>query len=760
MVNKLLAVAFSVLLITGSCFAQVKSPVDTSVAKKLEGKAEGKINEVKDYYISQIKGAVNKYNPLSKLNNAKVTFSGTVSAVGEYVSNSNLPVQSNGFYSHTGISGGVQIGSLPFKASVIINYRNNKVWADYTLMNLSFDTKNFTAGLKSSYLDYLSDMGNFFPKDLAGMVKGYSDSLNRFNDLRNTMSDPSYYDKLRQYNKQYNSLQDSIFKQTADSCTVDEYNRISDSIAKYKNIAKEFESLDKYKSANKDLQKQLDFYNGYIDSVKNMKDILSDAGVKNELRKSGILSKGEQAFGGIQKMGIGRVNFQLSDYTSRSQSVLGFNFDYLFKDIIYTGVGLGVASPNNFQFNPSFTNLNQPLKINFSKFIGYFRIGIGKPEQDHLHLIYLSYGEKFSSNTSNINTYQPAPANSVLSLVFKKGVKEAVSFEGEVATSNSSFSERKATFSPFYTENKKWKPNFAIKTVISGQIKKTRTQMSVKANAISPNYQSAGNLFQRRDYADYGITLAQPLLKNCLNISTIYAHNFTGAFSGLNPSSFINLTSNIRATPFSSATYILQHTYTKQINKLTSGGLNNHLISFIQQYTYGGKKVQCSTIATVNYTQNKSGTNEFARENRVLQGNLAQHFVVGKGFGISVSSGVSMMSTNNVFQKPAYWVETGNSFNIKQKCTLQYSVKYMKDMSGYDNVYSTMSITATLYKGLQLRATEQLQVMFALNRMINTHTVLGMSYNFSYTLKKPIQLKFTTKKIVPDLLDKKVKFDY
>lgn len=737
----------SLLLLLLFCFSKAQdiSISDSSTFTKVGNTVTTKADELTDYYKTQLNGTLGKLNFLDKINHSKVTFSGSVSAEGEYISNYSLPESANGFYYRTGITGAIKVGQIPFNAGVTINYRNKKVWAGYTLANFSFDYKGFLTGLKSSYLDYLSDIGNFYPTDLAGMVKGYQDSLNRFNDLKGTLTDKSYYDKLRQFNIDYKSLQDSVLKGNTDSCAYEDYERVSDSIKQYKNMASEFANLEKYKSANTDLAKYLNDYNGYLDSVKNMKNVLSNPDVKTQLSKSGLLSKEALSFSGVQKLGIGRVNLELSEFTSRNQSIYGFNFDYLIKGVIYAGVGLGLASPNNYQFNPSLTNLNQPIKINFSKYLGYLRFGLGTPEEDHLHLIYLSFGDKFSNYATSMNPTLPPPANSVLSLVYKKKFKELVTLEGEFATSNSSFTKRSATFSPLEIENKKVRLNYAARTLITFKVKKTSTTASIKGTLISNAFRSAGNFFQRRDFAEYSIALTQPAFDNKLNVSFLLNHSFNGIFSNTNPTSFINMNSTVSGSPFSFLRLTVNYTYLKQV--LFSGresGLNSHQLTFNQQYNYGKGKVNGITVATLSYTDSKNGRSEAHMNNRVFQGGLMQGINLPKGISLNIGAGISYLQSNGVYQTPTYWIETGNNFNIKSVCSINYSFKYLKDYSGRSNFYATAGLNATLYKGLQFRITEQLQILAGIQRLFNTQTMAGLNYTFSYTLKKQINLKLKT----------------
>ncbi len=705
--------------------------------KNLNQKAE----TIKDYYKTTLGNTIKKYVPLVDSSQRVVSLNVSISAEGEYISNSNLPENMNGFYYRTGINGGLKIGQLPFNAGVTLNYRNNRVWADYTLMSFTFDSKGFLSGLKTSYLDYLSDMGSFYTKELTEKVMSYQDSMNRLNDLQGTLTDQKYYDKLRQFNFAYKNIQDSIAKQTADSCTYEEYERVSDSINQYKNMAKEFASLEKYKSSNTDLQQYLNKYNNYVDSVKGMKNILSESGIKSELSKAGLLSKPAMSFSGIQKLGIGRVNLQLSEFTARSQSIYGFNVDYLFKGILYAGVGLGIASPNNFQFNPSLSNLNQPIKMNFSRFLGYLRLGIGTPEENHLHLIYLSYGDKFNSTTNLQNTFAPAPANAVLSLEYKKKFKEFVTIEGEFATSNSSYTNRAATFSPIETGTKKLQLNFALRTAISSKIKKTATSATVKANAISTAFRSAGNLFQRHDFAEYSIALNQPLFNNKLSLNVLFNHNFSGIFSGINSMSYINMNSVVTATPFAFVHLILNHNFIKQISSSGINGLSSQMINLTQQYVYGKEKVRGTTGITFGYTESKSENSEAPVQNRMYQAGLTQTIILPKSVTINLTGGTSTSQVNGMVQKPSFWIETGNSFNIKSRCSINYNFRYLRDYMGYSNYFTQAGISATLYKGLQLRITEQLQIQTGLHRMINTQTMAGLNYAFSYTFKKPISLK-------------------
>lgn len=686
--------------------------------------------------VSKVPGALSKYTNAVDSNLLKISFRGNIFSEVSYVLNSTLPPDNNGVYGRTGLSGQLKLGSLPFDAGITVNYRNNRVWADYTIMNFNFDTKGFVSGLKNNYLKYLSDIDNFYPSDLSKQLNSYQDSLQKLEALDKQLNSSSYYSKLRDYQSAQRILEDSVILNKADSCTVEDYSRICDSIAHYKSLSNQYASLDSFRAQNTHLQKYLDKYTGYVDSIKNAKDLLSMPDINTALEKAGIMDKAGSIFGGIQKLGIGRVNINLSEFTSRSQSVYGFQFDYLYKKLLYAGVGLGMASPNNFQFNPTLNNLQQPIRFNFHRWLGYFRIGIGKPEDSHLHLIYLSYGDKFTTTGNNLtsNQFAPAPANSVLALAFKKLFKEPIAIEGEIASSNSSFSQRNATFLPFNLASKKNAINFAARTSVSASIKKTLTRLNLKGLVVSRDFRSAGILFQRSDFAEYAIGIQQSVPGNIVNFSSLFTQNFSGIFSGNMPVSFLTVTSSASAAPASFMQLNVLHTYIKQTGA-TSTRMNSHNLSLTQTYTYGKERCKGVSSVTLTYNLMESKVSEQPSRRNTLQANLNQIVNLNKGISINGGAGCSIFKdlTENI--KPTYWIESGSQFRIKQKCDISYNLRYLHDASGLSNVMCSAGLNAQLYKGLSLRISEQFMYMAGGLKQLNNQTTASLSYSFDYKPK-------------------------
>jgi len=663
---------------------------------------------------------------------SKFSFQGTMFNEFEYIQNSFLPKEANGSYNRLGFSGRINLGRLPFNAGFTLNIRNKSVWADYTLMNFSFDSKQLSQDLKEQYLDKLADLSQFYPKELAQQITQYKDSMAKFDQAKALLSSGKYYEHLRTLNQQLKPLQDSILQFPNDSLLSARYHQAKDSIDRYKSVAQEFTDLEKYRVNNKMLGEYLDKHTQYVDSVKRMTDILTNPDIKSQLMKSGLLSRKEAIFAGIKKLGIGRVNLELSEFTGNNLPIYGFNLDYLFKQMIYVGAGLGIASPNNFQFNPSLNNIQRPLNFNFNRFMGYFRIGLGSPEQDFLHLIYLSYGERF--DTANQNAVNPriAPANAVLSLVGKKVFKNGININGELATANASYTQREATFLPIAIQNKKVNFNYAAKFSIAGEIKKSATALSAKGIVISDLFTTSGNPFMRRNMLEYSAGIQQPLISNKLNLSSSFTHNINGLMSDLVKQSFVNLSNSISFSPSGSANYIVSHTLLRQVGQFSS---SNHIVSFLQNYSYGKKNIKGITAITTNVTLAKSGTTETKFENNNYQLSLQQTLLLPKNVRLTIGGGSILLTINNALQKPVYWAEAGGSLAIKKALQLNSNFRFMNDQSNAKNYFLTVGLSGIIYKGLQYKVSEQLQVISKLANTLNSQTVVGLSYSFSGQVK-------------------------
>ena len=717
---------------------------DTTLLKKETERYTGLLKKEGGKVKGQLNGYLNKLKSVADESNRKVSIQAKLLTEAEYVSNSFTPAQANGIYYRAGVNGMVKLGKLPFNAGITFNFKDNKPLWNYTLFNFSFDSRKYMNELKGSYLSYLGDMKNFYSPEVATEVMSYKDSLNKWQDLQNTLSDKQYYQNIQSWTAQLKPLQDALLKYAMDSCKRQDGERISDSIKVYKNKSKEFASLDKYKSNNTQLQQKLDKYEAYVDKVKNTDNVLAQPEIKKQIEKAGLLVKSSKFFAGIQKLNIGRVALNLSDFTIHNQSIYGFNFDYLIKSFYYVGVGFGSLSPNNFQYTPSLSLQQSLPKFDSPKLVGYLRLGVGSLSDNYLHLIYMAYGEKFKAQTGYVSPNNP-PANSVMALVFKQKIAKAFAFEGELATSNSNYLNRSATFAPFELKSKNSKFNFAAKGIFSGSIKKSGTAFSAKVNMLSANFVSAGNMFSRRDFFETGATINQPAANGKLNFTSLVNYNRSGLFSGVNKQSFLTASNTIAAAAFSGAQYALTYTIAKQFG-LAYNGFNMHALNLQQQYSYGKRKVQFSTVLTSGYTSTQSLVSEQKFKSHQVQNSLQQIMVLPKGVRLLIGGGLNYTQIDKASAQYYYWIETGNNFVIKQKAAISYSVKYLKDNLGVNNVFINTNLTGELCKGLQAFVRGQMMVSAGSIKRYNVNSAVGLSYQFehSFVLKRKADKKRAT----------------
>jgi hypothetical protein len=794
-----------ILLIIGElAFGQSKLPVDTAKLKQTGKKYLNTLEGETEKFKGPLGTLTGKFSALTDSTNRKVAINARLLTEANYITNSYVPAGGNGVYYKAGLEGTITLGKLPFTAGVTFNFKDKQVIWNYTQFSFSFDSRKYLDELKSTYLNYMGDMKNYYPDELATQVQGYKDSLTRLQNLQSTLTDKNYYKTLQNLSAQAKALQDTIAKSKADSSDYREYLRvcdsvkyyktatdsmagnvgtamqdslakweqlktkfsgkgweqslqntgtlnqvadpllsntldstqykryqqISDSIKRYKSIASQFADLEKYRLQNQDLQKKLDEYEGYLDKIKNTDNILNQPELKAQLSKTGILTKAGSIMGKVQKMGVGRVTLNLSDFTVRNQAIYGFNFDYLFNKWIYTGVGLGLMSPNNFQFNNFFSSQQWSSGFSRPKFIGYLRLGVGQLNEDHFHFIYTSYGEKFGPATTTY-VYPGMPqANSVLAFVFKKSIAKTFSFDGELATSNSSFIKRTATFAPFETK-KGAGFNFAAKAMVTGQIKKTGTNLSARLNMVSDKFISAGNMFARRNYLESNFTVTQQILQGKLSLQQMVNYNVTGLFQSANKFSTIQSTNILTASPVKPARYSISYTVVKQFGT-TMSQTELHSTSLQQQYSHGKKNVNAVTAITTTYMHMKSGNTENRISSHQIQGSVQQTFTFTKGIRFMVSGGVNYMRSQLFPVQLGYWAETGNSFTVKQ-VSLSYSIRYLKDNLGLDNVFANASIHGSLCKGLQANLQAQAQVVVNNPYRVNLNIGAGLSYTFQYS---------------------------
>lgn len=703
--------------------------------KQVLKKEKGKIQNQVTCYLNRIKSVFT--DPA----NRKISVIGKLQTEGEYVNNSYAPSASNGFYYRAGINATVTIGKLPFTAGVTLNFKDQKVLLNYTQFNFNFDSKKYTDELKSSYLSYLGDINNFYSPEVAGQVLNYKDSLNKWQSLKTELSGKEYYSKLQNFSKELKPLQESLMKTTLDSTQYKKYQSINDSIKLYKNKSNEYSNLDKYKSQNKGLQKQLEEYEGYKDKVKKTDNVLAQPEMKEGMKKAKILDKTGSVFSGIQKLGIGRTVLNLSDFTIRNRTIFGFDFAYLIKNIYYVGVGFGSISPSNYQFSPTVSFQQTMPSFSTPKLIGYLRFGIGAANDNHLHIIYTSYGEKFTAQNATGLPNVP-PANSVLALVFKQKIDKNFSFDGEFATSNSNFIDRAATFAPFEIKQSNSKFNFAAKGVFTGKIEKSSTSFIARVNVVSDNFNSAGNMFSRKDYLESGVNINQLLLEGKLNFSSMFNYNMSGLISGTNKQSFFTSSNSVSAIPFSHGRYTFTYTTVKQFSTARGGGMSTHMINLQQQYTYSIKKIQLSTLLSTNYSISDLTYSEQHSKTHQIQNSLQEIISFPKSVRLLIGGGLTFTKSNTIPNQYYYWVETGNSFSIKSKATLGYSVKYLRDNIGTNNVFVNANLNTEIGKGFSAILRGQVQMATGLQQRLNISVSAGLSYNFqfSFQVKKSKQV--------------------
>lgn len=646
-------------------------------------------------------------SPISKLiskdtfRKKKIPFHGSVMLQSQYIYTPEAPLSSGGFYTTIGINAKTEIFKLPLSVGLQLTLHDRQVRADYTMFNISFDAKGYKDKLKNDYLSRISSLPAYFGNEMGTKLSHFEDSLKDYENYKNTLSKPEYYNQLSTYTKQLKAIEDSIAKDTICSIIYEDYQYLRDTITKLKAIAEKYSNMENYKRQYPEYTKQLNSYHQYLDKIKSTPDITSIAGIQDSLKNVGLLTKVNRLLSGIQGFGIGRIGLNLSRYTVQSQSIYGFNIDYLWRRNIFTGIGAGFAAPYSFQFAPNTLITNNPLaKFNFHRIMMYARVGYGPIKGNHIHLIWMSYMDRFTPPASTIESPITPPANSVFSLEAQQKITKILTLNADVAISNSSFIRRSASFIPFNIHAF----NLAAQLALKGSITKTNTNFGIKGEVVTSDFTTVGNLFLRHDIAGYTADIRQGFFKSKLTFSTAVTHSFQGFDGHSQHLQYLNV-NNTLSTHLRFATYTISYMLMEQMpygHVDFSSRSESHSASLLQQYPYQIGHTRFMTSVTSTYFQTRFTAAEFGSYTFSLQNGLQQDITFPKGPMWRIGAGSSYMryvgSTPTAY---GYWVETGNTFTVKKILSLTYMARYTHDGITAESIRGTAALTLTIYRGLK-----------------------------------------------------------
>ena len=95
-----------------------------------------------------------------------------------------------------------------------------------------------------------------------------------------------------------------------------------------------------------------------------------------------------------------------------------------------------------------------------------------------------------------------------------------------------------------------------------------------------------------------------------------------------------------------------------------------------------------------------------------------------------ITSNAGLLANNQLHT--GYWVEAGNTFNIKEKITMQYQGRYSVDPTYGNNFNISGAITAKLYKTLSMSANCRATVYQGVG-IIPSNQSLNFGGGFSYS---------------------------
>lgn len=661
------------------------------------------------------------FTNIGKTLKQKPPFHGTTGIETRYVNNSFAPSSTNGFYTTARIAVQVSILKIPLNAGISLQMHDEQFRMDYTALNLNFDVNSYKNSLKSQYQDYIGDIKNYFGNGLGQVIEQFQDSVGQFEKYKSMLSDKNYYNQITQYTSQLSQMEDSLriplpqgndFSDSTllnvkiDTALYNRYTKTKDSLNILKGVPEAYKKLNSYVKKHQQYSQMLEEYKGYVDKVKNMDDITKLPNAETTLGKAGINISKFNFLSGVQKMNIGRVAADVSRYTFRQQTLYGVQLDYLIKKKIYVGAAFGWASQFNMQLTPSFYFNREYKSFNASRLAGYLRGGYGALNDNHVHVIWTGFGDKFHNTSSIIMEQITTQANSVLSVEFLQKIGKAVTIKGEAATSNSSNSDRSASYVPLVS-----KPpfNYAAYAEVAGDIKITHSKITARGEVVSGNFISMTVPFLRRNMAGYALGLEQSLFKDKVTYSGMLQHSFQNYADKRMLNAIISSSNTLMIQASEKATFQLYYGWFGNIpgkESILPNMNQTHTATLAQQYGYGGKKVRMTTVlsSAYSYSSTEAPEQHIPSIHNIQQG-LQQQFVFPKQISWNIGAGgiyrTQPITTDNN-NGWGWWAETGNTFAIKKAANLKYQLKYLYDPFWRHQLNISHTTEINLYKGLRL----------------------------------------------------------
>lgn len=717
-----------------------------------ENKATDFINEplhkiTDNQLVSSTKNKVKStFSNIGKSLKQKPPFHGTTSIETRYVNNSFAPSSTNGFYTTARIAAQVSILKIPLNAGVSFQMHDKQFRMDYTAMNLNFDVNSYKDKLKTQYQDYIGDIKNYFGDGLGQIMEQFQDSVGQLEKYKSMLSDKDYYRQTKQYASQVTQMEDSLripfngdslnYSWTPDSSLYKRYTETKDTLNVLRNVPAAYKNLSNYVKKYQQYSQMLDEYKGYVDKVKNMDDITKLPNAETALGKAGINIPKFNFLSGVQKMNIGRVAADVSRYTFRQQTLYGVQLDYLIKKKIYVGGAFGWASQFNMQLTPSFYFNREYRSFNATRLAAYLRGGYGALNDNHVHVIWTGFGDKFQNTTSIIMERITAQANSVLAVEFLQKIGKSVIIKGEAATSNSSNSNRSASYVPLVS-----KPplSYAAYTEVTGDIKITHSKITARGEVVSSNFISMTAPFLRKNIAGYSLGLEQSLFKDKVTYSGMLQHSFQNYADKRRLNALISSSNTLMIQASEKATFQLYYGWFGNIpgkESILPNVNQTHTATLAQQYSYGGKKVRMTTVlsSAYSYSRTEAPEQHMPPMHNMQQG-VQQQFVFPKQISWNIGVGglyrtqpITVTDNNGL----GWWAETGNTFAIKKVANLKYQLKYLYDPLWRHQLNISHTTDINLYKGLRLNLSGMyfinLTKQYAFSNRINA--TAGIAYSW------------------------------
>ncbi|MEM6804318.1 MAG: hypothetical protein AAF696_23150, partial [Bacteroidota bacterium] len=468
----------------------------------------------------------------------KISFSGQARISGQYADFPQLYAGASAKYARLEATPSIGLFGIPLQGRVFLSTEDPQLRYDVNSINLSFDVQKFQAMLLQRLKGKLQEEGGDLLKkrlyrmrdslyqkakeklgpkvailekgDMAKQIAELKD-LERLDEILQMPAYQEFQKKWEPYAQlsetELDALEDSL-KQTNPAA----YQRLQKLFSQYESFDRILERKEKLEHQAEKLKKVLAL-KSQLEELESLKKASLEELAKDPriYQKLGLLKKGENLLGSLQKMGLGSVFPYYSPLSVNGVSLRGADIEFQ-KGNIFMAISAGQVQQTAFLFD----TLKAQTPVNTS-FLTAFRMGLGKKDANHLHVLAVH------SRNDSLTSFLHTPANRLWGLEGKLDFfKQKGSIEGEFLQS---LTHQEAP--NFFQQNlSSWDSLRNANGGVEGRAMRFRmqyelskyTRLSGLYEKVDPGFYSAGTPFMLRDRMRYELQLKQQLWKRRLEV--------------------------------------------------------------------------------------------------------------------------------------------------------------------------------------------------------------------------------------------------